>query len=308
MTGLRGFDALEPSFADLDTDEVCEFVADQGAAKTGKDRFVLYSVHDGDRIPALLRRHFDPIEFVRERDFGADALAAVIQAVLSLRNRMRFRLARCLLDGGRFHGLDTPGAAHTSRASIPARIGSTLTPVERLWLDRAHAGVDTAIDRLRSEAAPGALSIGVHTFDPLGADGTPRPELSLLDLPESVARGREAIRGYSNPELRCERFASTADPMRMDRLRDLLETAGFQVTRNDPYRLPDGAVELRTHHRAERSGEPIRPSAFVLEVRKDLLFTGEMRHGGFAPCEVIAGAIERIGSAVAGSLNAVWGQ
>lgn len=306
MTELRGFDSLEPNFADLDTGEVCEFVSERTAATTKKARFVLYSVHDGDRVPALLRRHFDAIEFVRERDFGADALAATMQSTLSLRNRMRFRLARCLLDVGRFHGLDIPGAAHTSRASIPARFGSALTPEERLWLDRAHANVDAAITSLRAEAAPDALSIGVHTFDPIGADGSPRPELSLLDLPESVARGRERISGYVTPELRCADFTSTADETRMDQLRDRLIAAGFQVTRNDPYRLPDGAVELRTHHHAKRSGEPIRPSAFVLEVRKDLLFTGEMRNGGFAVHKVIAGAIERIGSALAGSLRMVW--
>lgn len=297
------FDPLLPTIAPGDVTDAIDRIVDDAVSSTDPPQFIVYSIHDGDWIPEHLAHAFDRVAFVRERDFGADAVAAAIQRELGLRSRIGVRLARCLLDVGRFHGIDRGGASHTARLSIPLSVAAALSHDEIAWLAAAYSRIDASIDLDRAMAAPGAVSIGVHTFDPVGADGRTRPELSFLDLPESMAAGDPIVAGYANPELPRAELESTGAPGRLEGMARRLRARGFSVTRNDPYRLPDGAVEVRAHHSARRRGDIVAPHAFVLEVRKDLLFEGAMEHGGFSPRAAIDGAAERIGEAFARALE-----
>lgn len=287
------FDPCHPHVATDGLDDVIERVATDAARKHDASPFVLYSIHDGDLVtpafaPVALGEAFD-----RERDFGADTVANFLAHALGVGSRLRVRLARSVLDAGRFFGVEDGRGAHTSRRAVPAEIAAACDPHDLEGLAAAHATIEAVIANEVAAAGTSPIAIGVHTYDPVNPDGSPRPELSLLDLPESVARGSADFLPRS-----------TTNPALLDRLTAALAVEGFSIRRNDPYLLPDGSLEVRLHRRAQREAWPNRDrlQAFVLEVRKDLICEGMQAKGYFAATAIRADAARALADRVAREL------
>lgn len=287
------FDPTKPRIAPDGLRAVIERVASVAARGDEASPFVLYSIHDGDRVPPA----FAPVAFSeafdRERDFGADTIADFLANALGVGSRLRVRLARSVLDAGRFFGVEDGRGAHTSRRAVPAEIAASCAPHDLDGLAAAHATIEAVIAKEVAAAGPSPIAIGVHTYDPVNPDGSPRPELSLLDLPESVARGSADFLPRS-----------TANPAHLARLATTLADAGFTVRRNDPYLLPDGSLEVRLHRRAQREAWRFRDrlQAFVLEVRKDLICEGRQAKGYFAATAIRADSARALADRVARAL------
>ncbi len=306
-------DPIAPQIRALDISDVLELVASEGRTGNLDGRVVVYSIHDGDIVPDLFA---DPpfardhggltaefaSAFTRERDFGADAVACELARELGLASRLRVRLARALLDAGRFFGLDDGLTPHTSRLAVSSDVTVALDRERIEWLNAAHAAIERGIVDTVLAAQPGCVAIGVHTYDPVSPDGSARPALSLLDLPESVARGEIALPNYREPELRSDDLRSTCEPGFMNTLEKGLRAEGHEVKRNDPYLLPNGAIEVRLHHAARRS-EMAAPRAFVLEVRKNCIFDGTCEKGWFEAHRAIQGNAARVAASVAAALS-----
>jgi predicted N-formylglutamate amidohydrolase len=290
------FDPIIPSPEPLALDGVIEPVATGDSLVATKSPFVLYSIHDGDLVPPVFAADATGEVFARERDFGADAVAESVARALGVGSRLRVRLARSVLDAGRSFGCDDGRAGHTSRLAVPAAIASHADRESLSWLERAHARIEETIAGHVATAGPSPIAIGIHTYDPVNADGTARPELSLLDLPESVARGALDFLPRA-----------TAVAANLDRLMDALARHGFTVRRNDPYLLPDGSLEVRLHQRARRESWPNRDrlQAFVLEIRKDLICDGRHANGYFAATAIRLDAVRALADRVALALSAL---
>jgi hypothetical protein len=312
-------DPIAASFRPLSPDQAIERVLVDGVVKKPfAGNLVLHVIHDGDVVPAQFAELTEDAKakadldetFVRERDFGAGLVAAAAAQALSLPHWLRVRLARCVLDAGRFFGIETSGADPLDRLAIEARIASRLDDDGLDHLAECHARIEsTILDALLDTSETPRVAIGVHTYDPRNADGSKRPEVAVLSVPRSIALNRAVIARYRDPVLRSADLPQTAEARFVDALIAELKAQNFKVGRNDPYHLPDGSLEVRAHHRdmTRRGGVPVaarqRPQAVVVEVRKDLLFTGDDARGAFAPRAVRAGAAERIGSALGGAIQ-----
>ena len=84
-------------------------------------------IHDGEYIPPafLADAHGDKIDhdtvlqqFIKERDWGANLVAARIAQRLGLQGFLTVNTARCLMDFGRFPGSTRHGATHLGRFAI----------------------------------------------------------------------------------------------------------------------------------------------------------------------------------------------
>jgi hypothetical protein len=164
------------------------------------------------------------------------------------------RIARSLLDHGRFPGHSAATDSHLDRRALGPGVGKLFSEEGRRRLLRElHAPVWQALrQRLaaafeapaqRDRPAP-RLRIAIHTFDPEGG-GRPRPELSLLTLPTSCkTRGRLPPELY-DPLVPPQVAACSVDPRLRDALSSAISRRGFSVTLDDPYTLPDGSLEVR---------------------------------------------------------------
>jgi hypothetical protein len=161
---------------------------------------IVYSIHDGSRIPPFATpeaRRWASERCTTERDWGANRLAQRIGAALGLDGVWQMQVARSVLDFGRLRGITTPGTDHYNRRALAPEFAARLQEPEcelvlQLY-DRAEADLHARIAaRRRATGAPLVL-LGVHTFDPVGTDGRggplrPRPPVSLLHVPERLAR------------------------------------------------------------------------------------------------------------------------
>ncbi len=240
---------------------------------------IVYSIHDGSRIPPFATpeaRRWASERCTTERDWGANRLAQRIGAALGLDGVWQMQVARSVLDFGRLRGITTPGTDHYNRRALAPEFAARLQEPEcelvlQLY-DRAEADLHARIAaRRRATGAPLVL-LGVHTFDPVGTDGRggplrPRPPVSLLHVPERLARETYGA------EFATALGTTTADPRLIACLTSALRTAELAPTCNEPYLLPEGSVELRHLARLHATTGP-RPSALVIELRKDLAFAG----------------------------------
>lgn len=259
---------------------IYEWIAGDG--RPSRSRLV-DCVHDGDVVPAESGVRLGPSlrrDFVRERDHGAARVAAALAAELGCGGFHRLKVARCAFDFNRRFGVTAGSVAHLETLAVSPefarRAGREGVARMHDLFERAEREVEHALRALDA----GALRLSIHSYDELGADGTRRCALSLL---HSTA---------SDPVHR------TAPDERVAAIVDALERQGFAVARHWPYPLPEGSLELRLARRSRPDVDSI-----VVEVRKDLLFEGVQRDGGFVPRAERPGAAERIGAALAAAIR-----
>ena len=286
----------------------------------------LCTIHDGHRVPACAEefaRGLDPElleqDFTRERDWGADAVAMHLAWLLRLPSYHRVTTARVFLDCGRPAGVSAPEDRGLDTKSVPFSIAGRTVPEElaasllevRESFARAFDGLleRTLAQARRHALDSGALFLAIHTYDRYGESGERAP-VSLVYRPRI---GDEVPEHFPT-----ELLHGTSDAGLIRRLDRSFRIVSVYASHNEPYVLPAGGLEIPAvgrmfeHGRAQGPGERPhhprrRPSALVLEYRKDLLCDGENTEGGwFRPRKGAwkRGAIRELAKATAGPVLA----
>ncbi len=217
------------------------------------DRVALLVIHDGDVIPATAlergRGRTIPVssfaaEYIRERDWGATEVARRAAASLGLPGCSRIRIARVLMDFGRFPGETPQGADHLRRFALNYPFSSLLDfRKKRVVLERWYDGCS---DVLEPVVRGRSVMLGIHTYDPHNESGTGRPDVSIITRPIGYQVDSRMPVGVFDPLFPDVLAEYTADRVLRDRLSITLEKAHVRVAHNYPYCFPEGSVEVRS--------------------------------------------------------------
>ncbi len=219
-----------------------------------RDHVALYTVHDGGAIPREFRFRPDgsplvePTQleklFVEQRDWGANVVAADLASALALPGYARCRVARVLLDFNRFPG-STPANTTDGLESlaIGRLYGEALNHQQKTVLLESY--YDPISDALEKALGDKLISIAIHTYDETHASATKRADLSIVSLPLSYQREARMTFGVFDPLYPDDLAESTCSRILRDRISLDLERAGFRVSHNHPYSMPDGSIEVR---------------------------------------------------------------
>lgn len=219
-------------------------------------------VHDGTRLPTEFEAFFEddgsvrPIvrdAYVRERDWGASAVADRLAYHLGLRGFHNVQAARVACDYNRFRGWSVPEAGHLGRRALFPPASELLSPrVGEQVLKTCFDPVSKALYARCEEAFADQLvkdsrltRITVHTYDERAGEGHRRPKASLIFTPfEYHEFARLPASVY--PPVFPDRLAEfTADRALAYRIALGLEKNYVPVAVNSPYFLPLGGAEMR---------------------------------------------------------------
>lgn len=230
--------------------------ADVGYPDDLRSRLVIDSIHGGDAIPPRFQASLSQNRgasldqtpefmgaYIREKDWGANQVAALLSRKLGLDGFFRVNIARSLMDFGRFPGESAPGAPHLQRFAISDYSAAWLTHDEKRVLLQGY--FDTISDQMESLVTGRLLKLAVHTYDRLSPSGTVRPKVSLIFRPKHYQdEGRMPVGVFDR--MFPDRLAEfTADRRLISRISLELEKRGLGVAYNYPYLMPEGSVEFR---------------------------------------------------------------
>jgi len=218
---------------------------------------VVDSIHGGDVIPErlaetlgqsaggkLLDCEIMQAAHHREKDWGADQVAQDLSSKLGLAGWWRVRIARCLMDFGRFPGETRPGASHLGRFAISDPSARFLAHDQKREL--LSDFFDPISNQIESIVPNRSLKIAVHTYDRLNETGTERPLVSLIYRSESYQRLNRMPYNVFDRVYPDHLAEFTVDRRLVARISLELEKIGVTVAYNHPYALPEGSVEVRS--------------------------------------------------------------
>lgn len=217
-----------------------------------RQRISIDVIHDGVYIPPELLTDKDGNKiseemiqenFIIERDWGANLVAARIAQRLGLGEFCTVETARCLMDFGRFPGSTREGASHLSRFAINQPFSTRLGLRQKRDLLKDH--YDVISDVLGEHLQGKLLKIAVHTYDRYNNSGTERPEVSLVTRSEGYQKENQLPFGVFDSLFPHSIGEFTVDRILRDRISLTLEKNRIPVAHNYPYLLPDGSVEVR---------------------------------------------------------------
>lgn len=223
-----------------------------------EERIVVDTIHAGDAVPERYLKHFEKPEsknwHAREKDWGANYVAAKLAEKLNLRGFYKVQIARSLLDFGRFPGCTSPEKKmfmerHMNRLSINPPFTQLLNYEEKKLLLREY---DTISDKFEEIVPKATLQIGIHTYDkenPTYSEdqltGTVRPLASVIYRSLAYQMRTHMPYGLFDPLFPDELSEFTADPVLIDLISLELQRADIRVAHNFPYSFPSGSVEVR---------------------------------------------------------------
>ncbi len=237
--------SLQPEIVDsLDAAELV------GEDRPGDDALV-FTIHDGDQIPRhllgerteeVLGRPEVAAAYMKERDWGANLIAREIGRELGLGGYLRINLARVVMDYGRFPGSSDAQASYLGRSAI-------FPPFHHLLSEEAKHEVLRCYDEISRQLTrrlPGKrVALALHTYDPLNASGTERPEISLVSrLLDYQIHSNVPPKVFDPlfPPILCE---STCHRTLAYQVLLNLERGGYSTAHNYPYVMPVGSLEIR---------------------------------------------------------------
>lgn len=227
------------------------------------DRHVIVDViHDGARVPPFVEPYFDGNgalraevhdAFVRERDWGAAAVADRLAYHLGLRGYYAAQTARVVCDYNRFRGRSVPEAGHLGRRALFPPGSNLLSPeLGEQALAQCYDAVSEALFARAQEAFEHALvpdsrllRITVHTYDDRALLGGRRPKTSLIFTPFEYHESSRLPANVYVPVFPDRLAEFTADRALAYRMALLLEKNYLPVAVNSPYFLPLGGAEMR---------------------------------------------------------------
>ncbi len=221
------------------------------------ENVLVYSIHDGAGVPgellgddegSLFERPEVRRAYRRERDWGANLVAARLARELGLGGFVRINLARLVLDFGRFPGCSPTGAPHLERKSVFQPMAGLLSAATRETLLRCY--YDRISRALTPRFAGKKLLIAVHTYDALQYSRAYRPEISLITGSESPTQAAAAAaEPIYDPLFPAELGETVCDPMLVCRTTFEIENGGRMVAMNYPYAMSEGCLEYRAQVR-----------------------------------------------------------
>ena len=227
------------------------------------DRHVVVDVvHDGVRIPQELEAFFRADgairqdvhdAFVRERDWGACAVAERLAMHLGLRGYHCNQAARVVCDYNRFRGRSVPEAGHLGRRALfPPGVNLLTQEDGERALRTCYDTVSQALFARVSEAFDDGcvqesrlLRVTVHTYDERAGEGHRRPKTSLIYTPFEYHETSRLPTGAYAPVFPDRLAEFTADRALAYRMAMMLEKNYLPVAVNSPYFLPLGGAEMR---------------------------------------------------------------
>ncbi len=227
------------------------------------DRHVIVDViHDGAHIPPTLEPllgsngTLDPrvsAAYMRERDWGAAAVADRLAFHLGLRGYQSQQSARVLCDYNRFRGHTQPGSGHLGRRALFPPTSELLShAASEQVLVECYDGVTRGLFDRASEAFEGTpvrdsrlLRLAVHTYDDRAGEGHRRPKTSLIFTPFEYHEFARLPTNVYAPVFPDRLAEFTADRTLAYRVALLLEKNYLPVAVNSPYFLPLGGAEMR---------------------------------------------------------------
>lgn len=215
-----------------------------------RDRVMVDVIHDGAWIPpwCLVDARGRPVaqalfldRYNSERDWGGQVVAAELARALGLTAWWRVNLARVVMDFGRFPGSTPPSALHLQRFAINYPFSDMLGfGQKRRILEEFYDRVSTKID----DAVRGKLiKLAIHTYDPYSANGMLRAPVSLITRVHGLHQ--DEVSQAFDPLYPSALGQWTADRLLRNRISLTVEKAGFGVSHNYPYELPEGSIEVR---------------------------------------------------------------
>ena len=209
-------------------------------------------IHDGNWLPEefLVDSEGQEITFerlkpdyVRERDWGAGAVAARLAQSLGINSYMNINVARVLMDFARFPGSTPRDADHLHRYAINYPFSHLLSYRQK---KRVLEGYYDEVSKVFESALHGRLlKVSIHTMDQYNASGTRRPPMSLMTRSVGYQTDSELPAGLFDPMYPDVLAEFTADRVLHDRISLTLEKAHIRVAHNYPYLLPEGSLEVR---------------------------------------------------------------
>jgi len=222
-----------------------------GEERPGDEAMVL-TIHDGGEVPRhllggaseeVLARPEIAHAYLMERDWGADLVARHLSRELGLGGHLRVPMARLMLDFGRFPGASGPGVAYLLRKAIYPPMEALLDPeVEHDLINRYYYGISDEITRRVAERS---LLIDIHTYDPRNQSGTFRPEVSLINRSLEYQQTSTIPAYLYDPLFPAHLCETVCERALVYEILLELERAGWHVTKNYPYAMPAGSVEIR---------------------------------------------------------------
>lgn len=209
-------------------------------------------IHDGNWIPPqfLIDSSGNAIgrdrvwaDYVRERDWGASAVAERLAQSLGLESYSRVNIARVLMDFGRFPGSTPRHADHLHRFAVNYPFSQLLS--YRQKRDVLEDYYDRVSDAIEEQIAGKLLKIAIHTYDQYNESGTERPASSVMTTALGYHTQSEMPAGLFDPLYPDVLAEFTCDRVLRDRVSLTLEKKGIPVAHNYPYLLPDGSLEVR---------------------------------------------------------------
>jgi hypothetical protein len=218
-----------------------------------RSRILIDTVHDGAVIPEPLLKsprvkwmHEDGSlweHFLRERDWGANLVAAHVAKELGLDGYYRITVARVVMDFNRFPGCSYPGATPLERLAISDPMARNLNHLEKRYvLEQCY---DVISDEMEKALEGKFIRLAIHSYDAHNLSMTERPATSLLSRSISYQQNSKLPYGTFDPLFPDILAESSCKPILRDRLALTLEKAGISVEHNYPYCLPDGSLEIR---------------------------------------------------------------
>ncbi|MEM9554124.1 MAG: N-formylglutamate amidohydrolase [Acidobacteriota bacterium] len=249
------------------------------------DTLLVYTIHDGADVPrhlwlrdseTVLERPEILATYIAERDWGADRVARAIARRLGLGGYLRVRLARLVLDFGRFPGASAVGESYLRRHAVYPPVEDLLTPeaIEDL-LARYY---DAISRQMCDHSARKRLLLAVHTYDPRNVTGTERPELSLVERSMTYQRKSTLPPHVFDPLFPPQLVETTCARRLTYEVALACESAGWPTAIAYPYTMPEGSMEIRaiawswfrhlracfTAARPDRSHEPMHPRVWQM--------------------------------------------
>lgn len=213
---------------------------------------VVLTIHDGDAVPRHLFGEETEAIFARpdiadahflERDWGANVVARELSRALGLGCFLRVNLARVILDFGRFPGASGHGVEYLLRKAIYPPIEGLLEPeVKHELINRYYYGIS---DGLTRQVADKMLLLDVHTYDARNGSGTDRPEISLINRSLEYQQTSTIPPYLYDPLFPAHLCESTCDRELVYEALLAFQRAGRYVSKNYPYAMPAGSVEIR---------------------------------------------------------------
>lgn len=217
-----------------------------------RDKVLIDVIHDGDWLPPeflvdargneITLEQLQP-DYIRERDWGAGAVAARLTESLGLGSYLSINVARVLMDFARFPGSTPPDAEHLHRFAINYPFSELLSYRQKKRVLESY--YDVVSGHFERALHGKRVKVSIHTYDQYNPSGTERPAMSLMTRSIGYQTNSELPAGLFDPMYPDVLAEFTADRVLHDRISLTLEKRQIPVAHNYPYLLPEGSLEVR---------------------------------------------------------------